>query len=139
VIGDVVYLSTFSGNSTIGYDLGTGRRVFNFDDGEYGPVVSDGEKLYLTGGSTVIAFDPIDLEGYKYKSKSGQKGVVPPAERRRAMAAIRKRGPKDDDGKKGGGPKGDRKPSGGKGARRGGKPQRGEGQPPKKNGKNPGE
>ena len=29
VIGDVVYVSTFSGNATIGLDLGTGRRVFS--------------------------------------------------------------------------------------------------------------
>ena len=41
VVGDVVYVSTFSGNSTVGFDLGTGRRVFKVDDGEYGPAVSD--------------------------------------------------------------------------------------------------
>ena len=96
VVGDVLYLSTFSGNSTVGFDIGSGRRVFSFDDGEYGPVVSDGEKLYLTGGSTVIAFDPIDLGGYKYKAKPGQKGVVPPAEHRKANAAIRNQEAKDD-------------------------------------------
>lgn len=90
VIGDVMYLSTFSGNSTVGFDLDTGRRVFSFDDGEYGPAVSDGEKLYLTGGSTVIAFDPIDIGDYKYKTKPGQKGVVPPAERRKAVLAMKK-------------------------------------------------
>ena len=96
VVGDVFYLSTFSGNSTVGFDIGTGRRVFSFDDGEYGPVVSDGEKLYLTGGSTVIALDPIDLGGYEYKAKPGQKGVVPPSEHRKAKAAMRKRAAKQE-------------------------------------------
>ncbi len=96
VVGDVMYLSTFSGNSTIGFDLETGRRVFSFDDGEYGPVVSDGQKLYLTGGSTVIAFDPIDIGDYKYKTKPGQKGVVPPKERRRAEKAMKRRAGKQN-------------------------------------------
>ncbi|MEO7196935.1 MAG: PQQ-binding-like beta-propeller repeat protein, partial [Solirubrobacterales bacterium] len=89
VIGDVVYMSTFSGNATVGLDLGTGRRVFAYDDGEYGPVVSDGHTVYLTGGSTVTAFDPVDLGGYDYRTKRGQRGIVPPAERRRAEAAMR--------------------------------------------------
>ena len=116
VVGDVFYLSTFSGNSTVGFDIGSGRRVFSFDDGEYGPVVSDGEKLYLTGGSTVIAFDPIDLGDYKYKAKPGQKGVVPPAEHRKALAAIRKREAKREAKDKGPGRRGGKADPGGKGA-----------------------
>ncbi len=91
VVGDVVYVSTFSGNSTIGLDLGTGRRVFSYDDGEYGPVVSDGQTLYLTGGVTVVAFEPIEVGNYKYETKKGQKGIVPPAEQRAARKAARKR------------------------------------------------
>jgi outer membrane protein assembly factor BamB len=91
VVGDVVYVSTFSGNSTIGLDLGTGRRVFSYDDGEYGPVVSDGQTLYLTGGVTVVAFEPIEVGNYKYKTKKGQKGIVPPAEQRAARKAARKK------------------------------------------------
>jgi outer membrane protein assembly factor BamB len=112
VIGDVVYVSTFSGNATVGFDLGTGRRVFSYDDGEYGPVVSDGQTVYLTGGASVTAFDPIDLGGYKYKTKPGQKGIVPPAERRKALAAMKK---------KGDAPQGQPKPAGKKTAKRGGK------------------
>ncbi len=94
VVGDVVYVSTFSGNSTIGLDLGTGRRVFSYDDGEYGPVVSDGRTLYLTGGATVVAFDPINVGGYKYKTKKGQKGIVPPDQQRKARKFARKRAQK---------------------------------------------
>lgn len=91
IVGDVIYVSTFSGNSTSGFDLGTGRRVFKFDDGEYGPVVSDGETLYLTGGASVVAFDPIDVGNYDYKTATGQRGIVPPAERRKAERAARSR------------------------------------------------
>jgi outer membrane protein assembly factor BamB len=91
VIGDVVYVSTFSGNSTIGLDLGTGRRVFSFDDGEYGPVVSDGQTLYLTGGVTVVAFQPIDIGNFKYKTNKGQKGIVPPHQQRKARKQARER------------------------------------------------
>ncbi|MBA2522395.1 MAG: PQQ-like beta-propeller repeat protein [Solirubrobacterales bacterium] len=102
VIGDIVYMSTFSGNATVGLDLGTGRRVFAYDDGEYGPVVSDGHTVYLTGGSTVTAFDPVDLGGYDYRTKRGQKGIVPPAERRRAEAAMRDGANPNAGGKPGG-------------------------------------
>ncbi len=91
IVGDIVYVSTFSGNATIGLDLGTGRRVFSYDDGEYGPVVSDAQTLYLTGGSTVTAFEPFDTRGYKYETKKGQKGIVPPAEQRKANQAARER------------------------------------------------
>lgn len=92
VIGDIVYVSTFSGNATIGLDIGTGRRVFSYDDGEYGPVVSDNEKLYLTGGVTVTAFEPIEVGDYKYKTKPGQKGIVPPKEQRKAAKEARGKG-----------------------------------------------
>lgn len=117
VIGDVVYVSTFSGNATVGFDLGTGRRVFSYDDGEYGPVVSDGQTLYLTGGASVTAFAPIDLGGYEYKTKPGQRGIVPPAERRKALAAM-----KEGSGTGGGGPA----KKGGTGRKQGGSGKGGE-------------
>ncbi len=83
VIGDVVYVSTFSGNATVGFDLGTGRRVFKFGEGQYGPAVSDGERLFVLGGSEVIAYKPIKIG--KYEPKNGTKGIVPLAE----LAKIR--------------------------------------------------
>ncbi|MDQ3103146.1 MAG: PQQ-binding-like beta-propeller repeat protein [Actinomycetota bacterium] len=118
VIGDVVYVSTFSGNATIGLDLGTGRRVFSYDDGEYGPVVSDAETLYLTGGSTVTAFDPVDVGGFDYEPQKGQKGIVPPAELRAARKAMRGGGGQGSGGADSSG--GDEKGNGraGSGARR---------------------
>lgn len=82
VIGTVAYFSTFSGNSTLGFNIKTGRRVFKIDDGEYGPAVSDGERLYVTGGSAVYAFRPVNVER-NFHTKDGEKGIVPPAEWRR--------------------------------------------------------
>ncbi len=115
VIGDVVYVSTFSGNATLGFDLETGRRVFKVDDGQYGPAVSDGVHLFIAGGSDVIAYKPIKIGNYK--AKDGEKGIVPPAERRKArgqqpgpnakkQAKKLKSSPnKGDKGKSGGGKK----------------------------------
>jgi outer membrane protein assembly factor BamB len=91
VIGDVVYVSTFSGNATVGFRLKTGRRVFKFDEGQYGPAVSDGERLYMVGGSEVIAFKPMNTER-NYKPRNGTKGIVPPAERRRIRKLDRRGG-----------------------------------------------
>lgn len=103
VVGDVVYVSTFSGNATIGFDLTTGRRVFKFDEGQYGPVVSDGKRLFMVGGSEVIAFRPVKIENFK--AKKGQKGIVPPAERRRIRARQRGNGGgAEGSGDGGGGP-----------------------------------
>lgn len=97
VVGDVAYVSTFSGNATVGLDLKTGRRVFKFDDGEYGPVVSDGVRLFVLGGAAVFALEPVKLHGAGYKANDGFKGVVPPAELRRIRRkqAMRERGGAD--------------------------------------------
>ena len=65
--------------------------MFSFDDGEYGPVVSDGQTLYLTGGVTVVAFKPVEIGNFKYKTKKGQKGIVPPHQQRKARKQARKR------------------------------------------------
>ena len=98
VIGPVVYISTFSGDATSGFNIRTGRTVFKFDEGEYGPAVSDGEKLYVVGGTTVTAYDPVGLDG-KYEAKKGQKGIIPPSQYRKLLKEARKK----DEGAAGGG------------------------------------
>lgn len=103
VVGDVAYISTFSGNATVGFDLKTGRRVFKFDDGEYGPVVSDGERLFVLGGAAVIALDPVQIHGANYKAKNGFKGVVPPAELRRIRRKQRQKQEGGNGGQQSGG------------------------------------
>ncbi|HET6830435.1 MAG TPA: PQQ-binding-like beta-propeller repeat protein [Solirubrobacterales bacterium] len=145
VVGDVVYVSTFSGNATIGLDLGSGRRVFSYDDGEYGPVVSDAQKLYLTGGVSVVGFEPIDIGSFKYKTNKGQKGIVPPDQQRKALQAARERAREGGGGSAndaGGGQGGDSQGDQGSGANPGSggpegkqdRPRRGGGKKPKAKG-----
>lgn len=118
VIGPVVYISTFSGDATSGFNIRSGRTVFKFDEGEYGPAVSDGEKLYVVGGTTVTAYDPVGLEG-KYEAKKGQKGIIPPKEYRRLLKEQKQKG----DGEQQAKPKAkskSKKPAGKKGSKNGG-------------------
>ena len=64
MIGDAV--------GTIGYDIENGKKVYEHELGEYNPAITDGERLYLTGYSTLRAFPPED--GEKKKQGGKQKG-----------------------------------------------------------------
>jgi outer membrane protein assembly factor BamB len=58
VVGEVVYVSAIGPNvGTFGFDVKTGKKVFEHDLGEYNPVISDGHRLYLTGASGIRAFE----------------------------------------------------------------------------------
>lgn len=59
VIGRTVYASTFDGTNTYGISAKNGRKVFSFHTGAYMPGISDGEKLYLVGYSSIHALKPI--------------------------------------------------------------------------------
>ena len=57
VLGEVVYVAGLGPNvGTFGFDAKTGNKVFESDLGEYNPVISDGERMYLTGTSGIRAF-----------------------------------------------------------------------------------
>lgn len=58
VVGKVVYFSNLAARSTTGLDARTGRRVFRLGRGAFNPVISDGKRIYLTGYSSVYAFEP---------------------------------------------------------------------------------
>jgi outer membrane protein assembly factor BamB len=59
VVGETVYVSMIGPNiGTFGYKVRNGRKVFEHEQGEYNPVISDGKKIYLTGYSTIRAFKP---------------------------------------------------------------------------------
>ncbi|MEK6327319.1 MAG: PQQ-binding-like beta-propeller repeat protein [Actinomycetota bacterium] len=73
VVGETVYVSMIGPNTgTFGYKVRNGKKVFAHDQGEYNPVISDGEKIYLTGYSTVRAFEP--LPSSRKGAKQGGKG-----------------------------------------------------------------
>jgi outer membrane protein assembly factor BamB len=78
IVGDVYYVSILAGK-TFGYDTATGDIVFKFNKGEYNPAISDGEKLYITGYSSINAFEqkekePAKKRGSKEKPKGGKQG-----------------------------------------------------------------
>jgi outer membrane protein assembly factor BamB len=58
VIGDIVYFSNNRSKTTTGLAARTGRRVWQFPHGAYNPVVTDRERIYLTGSSSLYALRP---------------------------------------------------------------------------------
>jgi outer membrane protein assembly factor BamB len=59
VVDRTVYVSVIGPNiGTYGYAVKKGQKVFYSDQGEYNPVISDGNAIYLTGYSTIRAFKP---------------------------------------------------------------------------------
>ena len=74
VVGETVYVSMIGPNiGTIGYKVRNGKKVFEHEQGEYNPVISDGEKIYLTGYSTVRAFKPKPHRPKGAKKRGGGK------------------------------------------------------------------
>lgn len=58
VLGEVVYVGVIGPKTgTLGFDARTGKQVFEDELGEYNPVISDGNRLYLTGASGIRAFE----------------------------------------------------------------------------------
>ena len=56
IIDGIVYFATLSGR-TYGLDAKTGKQLWTFPDGEYTPVVSDAERLYLVGRARLYALE----------------------------------------------------------------------------------
>lgn len=71
-VGEIVYVAEFTNDSTSGFMMRSGRRVFHYGRGTYTPVISDGRRLYLTGYSSVTALAP-----YKYKRAVARAIVAP--------------------------------------------------------------
>lgn len=87
-IGEIVYVAEFTGETTSGYMMRSGRRVFRYPRGTYTPVISDGRRLYLTGYSSITALEP-----YKYKASVADR-IEAPAGRARAAKPQPKAKPK---------------------------------------------
>jgi hypothetical protein len=81
VVGETVYVSVIGPNiGTFAYNVKKGKQVWQNDQGEYNPVISDGNRIYLTGTSTVRAFEPRPPGHHgkkkgKGKGKAGAKGA----------------------------------------------------------------
>lgn len=70
VIGRTVYAATFDGTNTYGLSAKNGRKVFEFHTGAYMPGISDGEKLYLVGYSSIHALKPITRKQLRAERKA---------------------------------------------------------------------
>jgi outer membrane protein assembly factor BamB len=57
VVGKTVYTSSFQSKKTFGVDAATGKQVFEWGSAGFTPVISDGERVFLTGFQTIWAFD----------------------------------------------------------------------------------
>jgi outer membrane protein assembly factor BamB len=87
-VGDIVYAAEFTGETTRGYMMRSGREVFTYPRGTYTPVISDGRRLYLTGYSSITALQP-----YKFKAAVSS-AVVAPKVKAKAKAKAKKNPPK---------------------------------------------
>jgi outer membrane protein assembly factor BamB len=58
LIGDTVYVADLQTTSTYGFDVRNGHKVFQYTDGAYNPVISNGKELFLTGYKTLYALTP---------------------------------------------------------------------------------
>ena len=56
IVGQVVYFANLGSKGTSGLDVRNGKRVFKYPRGSFTPVISDGERLYLTGYTTLYGF-----------------------------------------------------------------------------------
>jgi outer membrane protein assembly factor BamB len=63
IVGDVFYVANLGAGKTIGLDVVNGEKVFEFERGEYNPAISDGQRLYVTGYSSINALDPVERKG----------------------------------------------------------------------------
>ena len=78
VVGRTVYTSSFQNKKTFGIDAKTGKRVFEWGSAGFTPVVSDGQRVFLTGFQTVWAFDAKDDDEQPARSQS-ESGPAPQA------------------------------------------------------------
>jgi outer membrane protein assembly factor BamB len=87
VVDRTVYVSVIGPNiGTFAYAVKKGQKVWYSDQGEYNPVISDGQRIYLTGYSTIRAFEP-----------------RPPGKHGKALINAKRQGQKGGSTKSGGG------------------------------------
>jgi outer membrane protein assembly factor BamB len=58
VVGDIVYASGIGTGRTKGFDITNGDVVYSVDKGEYNPVISDGNRIWLTGYAGITKLTP---------------------------------------------------------------------------------
>jgi outer membrane protein assembly factor BamB len=85
VIGDTVWFSTLE-KQTRALGARTGKLIFKIDRGQFNPVVSDGERIYLVGHSSLTALEPLSKLTPKQRAAIAKRRA---AARKRAAAQRR--------------------------------------------------
>jgi outer membrane protein assembly factor BamB len=112
VIGEVVYVGVIGPNiGSFGFDVNSGKKVFEHELGEYNPVISDGQRLYLTGSSAIRAFEsytPEQLRARRERLREAERRQRQRAKEERAKGGERQAGGanrKPDQGRRNRGPR----------------------------------
>jgi len=58
IVGKIVYFADLGDKRTYGLGISTGRVMFTKDTGSFDPVISDGQRIYLTGTTGLYALAP---------------------------------------------------------------------------------
>jgi outer membrane protein assembly factor BamB len=87
VIGRVVYYSSLGNHDTLGLNVGNGNRVWRYPFGAFNPVISDGQRVYLTLNSNVVGLVPKP----KAKKKPPQKKKAPAKQQKKPAPKKQKR------------------------------------------------
>jgi hypothetical protein len=75
---------------TFGFDVKTGKNVFESELGEYNPVISDGERMYLTGAAGIRAFEHETAAERRRDAERRRSERAKEAEKEKRQAAARK-------------------------------------------------
>jgi outer membrane protein assembly factor BamB len=86
-VGNIVYVATFSPKQTNGFAMRSGRRVFHYETGAYTPVISDGQRIYLTGYSSITALRPITKKQLRGRAKAKRRREHARAKHRKQAAS----------------------------------------------------
>jgi outer membrane protein assembly factor BamB len=94
IVGGIIYFANLADRSTIGLDVRSGRRLFATQQGGFDPVISDGQRIYLSGYRSLYALQPrpSGREAAIAIARAGGVKVAPAPRPRRGGASHRRRG-----------------------------------------------
>src|SRR3954454_7509485 len=90
VLGDTVWVSTLEGQ-TRAFGARTGNQLFKINRGQFNPVVSDGQRIYLVGHSSITALEPRHTQPAVAKKKHKRKHTKKHAKKRAKLRHQKRR------------------------------------------------
>jgi outer membrane protein assembly factor BamB len=92
IVGGIVYYSNWGKRNTTALGARTGRKIWTSERGAFNPVVSDGQMIYLTGFSSVGAFEP--LTAAQERKRAERQAAKKKAAKKKAAAKKKKQAAK---------------------------------------------